>query len=292
MDDVIQLDAFPKVSVIIPFYNNIQWLRDALDSVLNQDYLNYEVIVVNDGSEEDTSSLLSMYKGRVTFYSKENGGAASARNFGIAHATGEYVAFLDSDDLWKPNKLSVQISNMIKFGAVWSYTDYETFGEEVKTEYKKMSKKSMGMSESVSPYIGTPTVVIKRQFLTDNDLRFCEELRYGEDSVLWERSISISPVLYIPQSLASVRMRGNNAGMRAAVQLIARVYVYDKCVEYIPNYKHKHTIVYNLAISLCRLCRRFIDANQADSKSVEFKARALFVIPYLLFKIDRLIRNK
>jgi glycosyltransferase involved in cell wall biosynthesis len=94
-----------KISVIIPFYKGKKWLKEAIDSVLNQTYSNLEIIVINDGSIEDISDLEIRYKQKVCFIKVQNGGAGSARNIGINNSTGTYVAFLDSDDLWLKTKI-------------------------------------------------------------------------------------------------------------------------------------------------------------------------------------------
>ena len=122
-------NAAPEVSAVIPFYRNVGWLCEAVESVLAQDLGDVEIIVVNDGSPEDVSELLDRFGGRIRYFEKENGGAASARNAGLEQARGKYIAFLDSDDLWTPEKLSVQLKKMKDCGARWSLTDYEVFGE-------------------------------------------------------------------------------------------------------------------------------------------------------------------
>ena len=97
----------PKVSVIIPTYNRKDYIAEAIDSVLNQTYTNYEIIVVDDGSTDGTGELLrKRYGDKIRFFYKENGGCASARNYGIREARGEYVVFLDSDDKYLPEKLA------------------------------------------------------------------------------------------------------------------------------------------------------------------------------------------
>jgi hypothetical protein len=96
-------------SVVIPTYNRADLLRETLDSVLRQDGAgtDFEVIVVDDGSPEDLSQLVAAYESRVTFVRQENAGPSAARNRGLAAARGEYVAFVDSDDVWLPWTLSV-----------------------------------------------------------------------------------------------------------------------------------------------------------------------------------------
>ncbi|MEE9614146.1 MAG: glycosyltransferase family A protein, partial [Thermodesulfobacteriota bacterium] len=97
------------VSVVVPVYNRPEYVREALTSVFGQTFKDYEVIVVDDGSTEDTKGALGEYLQGVNYFYKKNGGAASARNYGIEKSTGEYVAFLDSDDLWEEDKLDVQV---------------------------------------------------------------------------------------------------------------------------------------------------------------------------------------
>jgi len=96
----------PRFSVVIPTYNRGQWVVRAVDSVLAQDLDAFELIVVDDGSTDDTRERLRPYLDRLTYLDKPNGGPASARNAGIAVARGEIVGFLDSDDLWQPDTLS------------------------------------------------------------------------------------------------------------------------------------------------------------------------------------------
>ena len=88
----------PEVSVIIPFYAGVDWLSEAVDSVLLQTFKDYEIIVVNDGSPENMTEFLTQYSNKIKYIKKENGGPSTARNVGIDAAIGKYIAFLDSDD--------------------------------------------------------------------------------------------------------------------------------------------------------------------------------------------------
>jgi glycosyltransferase involved in cell wall biosynthesis len=99
----------PKVSVIIPTYNRAEYVTQAIDSVLAQTYTDYEIIVVDDGSTDNTKEILLPYMDRIRYIYQENAGASAARNRGIKAAKRDWVAFLDSDDEWLPGKLAVQI---------------------------------------------------------------------------------------------------------------------------------------------------------------------------------------
>ncbi len=99
----------PKVTVIIPTYNRAHLIKDAVESVLNQTYQDFELIVIDDGSTDNSKEVLIGYKDKLRYIYQDNQGRSSARNLGIRLAKGEYIAFLDSDDVWFPNKLERQV---------------------------------------------------------------------------------------------------------------------------------------------------------------------------------------
>ncbi|MEQ9124780.1 MAG: glycosyltransferase family A protein [Alphaproteobacteria bacterium] len=108
----MSLQTNRRVSVVIPTYNRARFVGEAIDSVLNQTAPPAEVIVVDDGSTDDTEAVMERYRGRAQYVRKANGGVSSARNAGIAASTGDWIAFLDSDDLWRPTKLEVQLREL------------------------------------------------------------------------------------------------------------------------------------------------------------------------------------
>jgi len=97
------------ISIIIPTYDRSAFLKEAIESVLKQTYQSFELIVVDDGSTDDTAGVLSRYAGKISALSVNHGGPSAARNYGIKAARGDYIAFLDSDDLWLPGKLAAQM---------------------------------------------------------------------------------------------------------------------------------------------------------------------------------------
>lgn len=212
------------VSVIIPFYSNFEWLEQALESVFNQTYTNIEIIIINDGSVEDDNSFLEHYGERIKYIKTTNNGPGYARNTGIEKSNGEYIAFLDSDDLWHPKKIETQLTYMINNKLDWSHTNYELFSDASKETFKHIEVSNfigdVFLRCFVSCPIATPCVMISNSFLSKHkNLRFSNKMRYGEDGYLWISIAQHIPLGMINQSLTKVRMRGSNATLSAAVHL-------------------------------------------------------------------------
>ena len=108
----------PLVSIIIPVYNGSNYMREAIDSALAQTYENFEVIVVNDGSTDGgkTERIALSYGNRIRYYHKENGGVATAMNFGIHEMKGEYFSWLSHDDIFYPDKIKIQMEAIRESG--------------------------------------------------------------------------------------------------------------------------------------------------------------------------------
>ena len=216
------------VSVIIPFYKNKEWLIAAIESVQEQTFKEFEIIVVNDGSEETIVDLHQKYPD-IKFLEISNSGPGKARNYGIDHASGEYIAFLDSDDLWCSNKLMEQVNFMEKTNAQWSHSNYIKFWDnsDKLQEVKCEMEGSIIPSMFITCTIATPCVMIKRNVLKNTYLRFAIDTRIGEDSYFWFKLAELYPLGYIDKSLTKVRIRGNNAALQAHLQLKSRADNYN-----------------------------------------------------------------
>lgn len=138
----------PLISVIIPVFNGAAFLADAINSVLNQHYHPLEIIVVDDGSTDNTAEVVQMMAGNIKYVYQENNGPASARNKGIGKATGKYLAFLDADDIWAENKLNHQIELMNKkttIGGVIGSTHLIPLSMEIEKAVSESAEKGMFM---------------------------------------------------------------------------------------------------------------------------------------------------
>lgn len=122
--------SLPLVSVIIPTYNYASFIENCIKSVLNQSYRKIEIIVVNDGSTDNTLALLKKFSKKITVHSQKNSGVSAARNAGLEISNGEFIAFLDADDWWEPTKVQKQIESMIKSKSDIAYCFYLTVNKD------------------------------------------------------------------------------------------------------------------------------------------------------------------
>jgi glycosyltransferase involved in cell wall biosynthesis len=202
----------PLVSVIIPTYNRAWILKEAVDSVLAQHFQDYELIVVDDGSTDDTGFLLADYGRRLIVVRQPNLGVSAARNAGIKEARGQYLAFLDSDDLWLPDKLEVQVAYLAQNSDVQiCQTEEIWIRNGVQVNPKRRHRKPSGMifKRSLELCLVSPSaVMMNRRLLSDVGL-FDENLPACEDYDLWLRISCRYPVHLIERPL--IVKRGGHA---------------------------------------------------------------------------------
>ncbi len=198
-----------RVSVIIPTHNRKTYIPEAIGSVYKQTFIPEEIIVVDDGSTDGTRvEIERRYGHTIRYIAQPNRGVAAARNKGIALAQGDYIAFLDSDDYWKPRKLEKQIqffrSNP---NYLICYTDETWLRNEQQVSKKSKHKKYAGwiVSQCLQQcFIGTSTVMINRKIF-DQVGTYDEQLTVCEDYDLWLRISSRYPIGYIDEQLAVKR---------------------------------------------------------------------------------------
>jgi glycosyltransferase involved in cell wall biosynthesis len=204
---MVDQDAAEKrkfVSVVIPTYNRAWGVKAAVDSVLAQDYKDFELIVVDDGSTDDTSEVLASYGDDIRVYFQENKGVSAARNRGIAEASGRFIAFLDSDDLWLPKKLSAQVEFFHqKPDALICQTEEVWIRNGIRVNPKKRHQKPSGMifEPSLELCLVSPSAVMIRRDMLESSGGFDENLPACEDYDLWLRISCRFPVYLIDTPL-------------------------------------------------------------------------------------------
>lgn len=284
-----------KVSVIIPFFENLDWLYQAVDSVFKQTYKNIEVIIINDGSQEDVTSFVEKYSDRMKYIYQENKGAAYARNVGIDISQGEYIAFLDSDDMWEPKKIELQVSYMVQNNIVWSHTSYSTFGGESENKIVNVSnyQKNVFPICIISCPIATPCVMIQSSiFKTNQDIRFGTGMKSGEDTVLWMNLAMRYEVGVINMALTRVRMRGTNSALLAYSQIRAKSdifnYIKEKNVFDVSETLNAQT---RFAFYFCDIFYKLLnrlDKNNTNEKDIiEVLSKLFYLIPWIIFKNEK-----
>ena len=194
----------PLVSVIIPTYNRGWILKEAIDSVLAQEFTDFELIVVDDGSTDNTQDILNSYKEDIVVLRQDNKGVSSARNRGIVSASGRFIAFLDSDDLWLPGKLFVQVDFFnANPEALICQTEEIWIRNGIRVNPKKRHRKFSGNIFELSLYLClvSPSAVMIKQSLFEKTGLFDESLPACEDYDMWLRVSCRYPVYLIDTPL-------------------------------------------------------------------------------------------
>ncbi|WP_332032324.1 glycosyltransferase family 2 protein [Kaistella sp.] len=181
-------------SVIIPYYKKRKYIERCLDAVLNQTFKDYEIIVIDDGSNDDIAELLAQnYSGKVTLIQQQNQGVSAARNAGIAAATHDYIAFLDADDYWSPlylEKMAEVIHQEQNIKIIGSH--YSRIKAKIETENKKLDYfliKEYFKNALRNMYFFTSATVISKRFF-ESEAGFNPILKSGEDIDVWFRAVA------------------------------------------------------------------------------------------------------
>ena len=168
-----------KIDIILPNFNSSNYIKETLKSVVNQTYTNWNLIIVDDCSDKKTVNILnkySKYKKFKIYWLKKNRGAGYCRNYAIKKSKSPYVAFLDSDDIWKKNKLEKQVNFMRKNNFSFTYTNYEVIGNKSKNI---ITPKKFDFNKFIhNTSICTSSMMIKREILKGvkfTDTKICED---------------------------------------------------------------------------------------------------------------------
>ncbi|MCL2295432.1 MAG: glycosyltransferase [Spirochaetes bacterium] len=188
----------PLVSIVIPVYNGSNYLQCAIESALGQDYDNIEVVVVNDGSTDNTEEIIKSYGDKIRYFSKENGGVATALNMAIRNARGEYISWLSHDDYYFPNKVSRQIEELGKINDREKIIPYcnvkeiNLFNNEINSKVKTFKSTTLSKLDSLKILyvceLHGCSLLIPREVFYSVDF-FDSNLRTTQDYFLWFKLI-------------------------------------------------------------------------------------------------------
>lgn len=221
------MSALPKVSIVIPVYNGSDYLSEAINSALAQTYSNFEILVVNDGSNDGgrTQDIVKSYGSRIRCINKPNGGVASALNAGIREMKGAYFSWLSHDDLYLPDKVQVQMEYALTSNhpAVY-YSDFETIDEKgqslsvVAVPYREPAALRPALMQSAN--LHGCTILVPRQAFDEVGV-FDESLRTTQDYDLWFRMAARFPFEHIPKVLVRGRLH-KDQGTRKLTDHVVR----------------------------------------------------------------------
>ena len=257
----------PKVSVIVPIYNVEKYLEKCINSLLSQTLEDIQIILVNDGSKDNSGTIAKKYaernKDKVIYVEKENGGLSDARNYGLKYATGDFVAFLDSDDYIEKNAYEEMYNKAIEENAdyvecdfIWEYPNKA----KIDKQYKYQNKKEMLSFVRVVAW----NKLIKRSLIIEHNLEFPKGLRYEDVEFTYKLIPYINKFAYVDKPFIHYIQR---EGSIANVQNERTAEIFTVLDEVIEFYKknniyeeYKEELEYNyarylLCSSLKRMCK-------------------------------------
>ncbi|MBW4651841.1 MAG: glycosyltransferase [Kaiparowitsia implicata GSE-PSE-MK54-09C] len=275
----------PKVSVIIPAYNAMRYLPATVDSVLNQTFKDFEMLIIDDGSSDEirqwTSYLLDP---RAQLISQQNQGLPGARNTGIMHAKGEYIAFLDADDLWEPTKLEKQVCRFEQYpdvGLVHAWMEF--IDENGKPTGRIMRSDANGNAWKLLAernVIACPSVMVRKSCFDITGM-FDRSLRSVEDWDMWIRIAAKFPIALIAEPLAYYRQTPGSMSKNCAVMEQSFYAVIEKTFQDVPEelrYLKDRSIGY---ANLC-LAWKALQCQESDFyQSAQYRAKAVKAYPKL-----------
>lgn len=225
----------PKVSVVIPTYNRRDLVQRAIQSVLDQTYRDFEIIVIDDGSTDGTRAAVEGRE-RVRYLRQTNGGPASARNLGIREAQGEFIAFLDSDDVWLPEFLTSQVDVLSRYPEVALVCARSSVGNKEAKDFplrRKLITGDLYARLYDRSFVRTPTVVVRKSCL-DAVGCFNESYPWSEDHDLWLRIARKYEIAYVNRCLVRIGRQSDNisrdirrplkAHLQVAIDVLERNY--------------------------------------------------------------------
>lgn len=257
----------PKVSVIVPIYNVEKYLEKCINSLLSQTLEDIQIILVNDGSKDNSGNIAKEYeknnKNRVIYVEKENGGLSDARNYGLKYATGDFIAFLDSDDYIEKNAYEEMYNKAIEENADYVECDFIwEFPNKIRVDkqYPYKNKKEMLSFVRVVAW----NKLIKRQLITDNNLEFPKGLRYEDVEFTYKLIPFVNKFAYVDKTFIHyVQREGSIANVQN--ERTAEIFtILDNVIEFYKKNniyeKYRDELEYNyarylLCSSLKRMCK-------------------------------------
>ena len=201
------------ISIIMPVYNADKYIKDSIVSVINQTFSEWELLIIDDCSTDNSLEIINFYEKKdkriKKFALNKNQGVSTARNIGINNSSGDYLAFLDSDDIWNANKLEIQYEFMKKNEIFFSYTHYKVFGSSTKIFCPNKINYELML---ISCFIGCSTVMVNKKIIRKS---FFEEFKIRNDWAFWLKILkSIKTGYGLP--IITTHIRKNNGSLSSS----------------------------------------------------------------------------
>jgi len=249
----------PKISVIIPVYNGEQTIRETIESVLDQTFSDFELIVINDGSQDSTLEVVASFKdARLQVFSYPNAGVSASRNRGLSHASGKFISFLDADDLWAPDKLEAQLKALEEnpqAAIAYSWTDHiDESGQFLRPSSHTTINGDVYANLLLGNFLKTGSnVLIRAQALTSVG-GFDESLTHAEDWDMWLRLAVSHHFVAVPYPQVLYRISPNSACCNVSTMEAACLRVIERAYSQAPaslQHLKKETLgfLYNYLLS-------------------------------------------
>lgn len=233
----------PLVSIVMPAYNVEEYICKSIESVVSQTYDNWELIIINDGSTDDTEKKVELYSDqRIFIYSQVNRGVSVARNEGIKKAKGEYIAFLDADDHYDPNFLYIMLAQILVQNADLVFCKYKKIQDGVVIEQTPLSATQLP-NNSFAQYLlnvknnayAVMATIYRMDLIRKLDIYFTENCILGEDSEFMFKCASVGKAAFVSEYLYSYIYRSNSASHSALTYKHLHDYIgsYDRAAIYI-----------------------------------------------------------
>ncbi len=293
-----------QVTVIIPTFNSAQFLTAAVDSVLAQTFKDFEIIVVDDGSTDNTEDVLKKYDDKVRYIKQKNQGVSIARNTGIKNSNSKYVAFLDSDDVWMPAKLEKQINaleNNPKSKAC--YTEYLSVSEDMKPQdLKRLRCNGSALNDLLlrGNVIGPPSTILCERQLFEEIGVFDSSLSLSADWDMWIRLACVTELTFLNEPLIKYRLHGSNMSKNVKLLEEDTVRMLEKAfaMKNLPNelqIKRKASFAYHYIVfaKAYLTTRRYKDFLRCVMRSVSSDAKQIgsLFTPVRAIGNDQFIRH-
>ena len=298
----------PLISIVIPLYNKERFIKETLDSVFNQSFPDYEIIIVNDGSTDSSVFIVNAIEDqRITVLSNQNKGVSHARNFGISKANSDLIALLDGDDLWEQNHLENLYNLYEKFPDCGLYaTAYNKKyfnGEKIKASYNGLAKEYFGIIEdyfsaSIKDSIAwTSAVLIPMKTFRKVGV-FDEEMRSGQDTDLWIRIALKDSIAFSSIASSNKIILAPKYHLSYSTNRIDRLKLFEKfkAVELPTTSFKKYMDLNRFSVAIERkIAKDYINyrrlRNGIDPLNLNFKQRIILNMPSILIGLLKRLQN-